>query len=86
MILPCPPSGEGAALSSPSPEIEQLPTSPGCPCQGRFIASMDDIGASWNMGGATLPREAQRAGLGDDSARGGTALEDTGGLPRRRAD
>ncbi len=51
------------ALSSPSPEIEQLPTSPGCLCQGRFIASLDDIGASWNTGGAALLREARRAGL-----------------------
>ncbi len=51
------------ALSSPSPEIKQLPTSPGCLCQGRFIASLDDIGASWNTGGAALLREAQRAGL-----------------------
>ncbi len=51
------------ALSSPSPEIEQLPTSPGCLCQGRFIASMDDIGASWNTGGTALLREARRAGL-----------------------
>ncbi len=33
---PCPPSGEGVALSSPSPEIKQLPTSPGCLCQGRL--------------------------------------------------
>ncbi len=60
---PCPPSGEGVALSSPSPEIKQLPTSPGCLCQGRFIASLDDIGASWNTGGAALLREARRAGL-----------------------
>ncbi len=29
-------------------------------CQGRFIASLDDIGASWNTGGATLPWEAWR--------------------------
>ncbi len=63
MILPCPPSGEGVALSSPSPEIEQLPTSPGCLCHGRFIASLDDIRASWNTGGAALLREARRAGL-----------------------
>ncbi len=60
---PCPPSGEGVALSSPSPEIKQAPTSPGCLCQGRFIASLDDIGASWNTGGAALLREARRAGL-----------------------
>ncbi len=45
------------------PEIEQLPTSPGCLCQGRFIASLDDIEASWNTGGAALLREARRAGL-----------------------
>ncbi len=34
-----------------------------CLCQGRFIASLDDIGASWNTGGAALLREARRAGL-----------------------
>ncbi len=34
-----------------------------CLCQGRFIASLDDIRASWNTGGATLLREARRAGL-----------------------
>ncbi len=28
---PGPPPGEGAALLSPSPEKEQIPTSPGCP-------------------------------------------------------
>ncbi len=62
------------ALSSPSPEIEQLPTSPGCLCQGRFIVSLDDIGASWNTGGAALLREARRASLrfstGRSSSRG----------------
>ncbi len=65
MILPLPSfrGRSGALLSSPSPEIEQLPTSPGCLCQGRFIASLDDIGASWNTGGAALLREARRAGL-----------------------
>ncbi len=63
LFSPCPPSGEGVALSSPSPEIKQLPTSPGCLCQGRFIASLDDIRASWNTGGAALLREARRAGL-----------------------
>ncbi len=51
------------ALSSPSPEIEQLPTSPGCLCQGRFIASLDDIGASWNTGAPRSLREVRRAGL-----------------------
>ncbi len=34
-----------------------------CLCQGRFIASLDDIGAGWNTGGAALLREARRAGL-----------------------
>ncbi len=34
-----------------------------CLCQGHFIASLDDIGASWNTGGAALLREARRAGL-----------------------
>ncbi len=34
---PGPPPGEGAALFSPSPEKEQIPTSPGCPHQGRFV-------------------------------------------------
>ncbi len=37
-------------------------------------------------GGASLLREAQRVGLGVDSVRGGAALEDAGGHPRRRAD
>ncbi len=71
-------------LSSPSPEIEQLQTSPGCLCQGRFIASLDDIRASWNTGGAALLRDDRCATY--DSARGRAALEDTGGHPRRRAD
>ncbi len=31
-------------------------------------------------------REAQRNGLGDDTAQGGAALTDAGGLPRQRAD
>ncbi len=33
-----------------------------------------------------LPREARHAGLAKDQARGGAALEDTGGHPRQRAD
>ncbi len=34
-----------------------------CLCQGRFIASLDDIGASWNTGGAALLQEARHTGL-----------------------
>ncbi len=83
---PGPPPGEGAALFSPSPEKEQIPTSPGCPCQGRFVDFLDDLGSGWDVGGAALLREARRDGLGVDSAWGGAALEDAGGRPRRRAD
>ncbi len=56
LFSPCPPLGEGGALSSPSPEIEQLPISPGCPYHGRFIGSLDDIGASWNTGACSRER------------------------------
>ncbi len=83
---PGPPPGEGAALFSPSPEKEQIPTSPGCPRQGRFVDFLDDLGPGWDAGGAALLREARRAGQGIDSAWGGAALEDTGGRPRRWAD
>ncbi len=83
---PGPPPGEGAALSSPSPEKEQTPTSPGCPRQSRFVNFLDNLGPGWDAGGAALLREARRAGPGVDSARGGAALEDAGGRPRRRAD
>ncbi len=83
---PGPPLGEGAALFSPSPEKEQIPTSPGCLRQGRFVDFLDDLGLGWDVGGAALLREARRAGLGVDSARGGAALEDAEGRPRRRAD
>ncbi len=81
-----PPPGEGAALFSPSPEKELIPTSPGCPRQSRFVDFLDDLGPGWDAGGAALLREARRAGLGVDSAWGGAALEDTRGRPRRRAD
>ncbi len=47
-----PPPGEGAALFSPSPKKEQIPTSPGCPRQGRFIDFLDDLGHGWDAGGA----------------------------------
>ncbi len=83
---PGPSSGEGAALFSPPPEKEQIPTSPGCPRQGRFIYFLDDLGPGWDAGGVALLREARRAGLGIDSAWGGAALEDAGGRPRQRAD
>ncbi len=83
---PGPPLGDGAALFSPSPEKEQIPTSPGCLRQGRFVDFLDDLGLGWDVGGAALLREARRAGLGVDSARGGAALEDAEGRPRRRAD
>ncbi len=78
--------GEGAALFLPSPEKEQLPTYPGCPCQGRFIAILDYFGAGWKLGGATLLREARRTGLGDDSTWGGASLEDAGGRPGQKVD
>jgi hypothetical protein len=42
---PGPPPGEGATLSSSSPEKEQDPTSPGCPRQGRFVDFLEDLGA-----------------------------------------
>ncbi len=52
-----------------------------------------DAGAIWcrapEKGGPSseeLPREVQHAGLAKDQARGGAALEDTGGHPRQRAD
>ncbi len=83
---PGPPPGKGAALFSPSPEKEQIPTSPGCPRQGRFIDFLDDLGPGWDAGGAAHLREARRAGQGINSAWGGAALEDAGGRPRRRAD
>lgn len=39
------PPGEGVVLS-PSPlEKEQIPTSPGCPCQSRFIVFCEDLAA-----------------------------------------
>ncbi len=79
---PGPPPGEGAVLFSPSPEKEQIPTSLCCPRQGRFINFLDDLGPGWDAGGATLLREARRAGLGVDSASKGAALEDAGGCPR----
>ncbi len=41
------PPGEGAVLCSPSSEKEQIPTSPGCPRQGRFVDFLDDLGAAW---------------------------------------
>ncbi len=81
-----PSTGEGATLSSSSPEKEQTPTSPGCPRQGRFADLLDDLGPGWDAGDAALLREARRAGLASASARGGAALEDAGGRPRRRAD
>ncbi len=81
-----PSTGVGAALFSPSPEKEQTPTSPGCPRQGRFVDSLDDLGPGWDVGGAALLREARRTGLCVDSAWGGAALEDAGGRPRRQAD
>ncbi len=83
---PGPPPGEGAALFSPSPMKEQIPTSPGCPHQGRFVDFLDELGTGWDAGGATLLREARHAGLGIDSAWGRAALEDAGGHPWRRAD
>ncbi len=58
---PGPPPGEGAALFSPSPEKEQIPTSPGCPRQGCFVDFLDDLGPGWDAGGATLLREARRS-------------------------
>ncbi len=83
---PGPPPGEGAALFSPSPEKEQIPTSPGCLRQGRFVDFLDDLGPGWDVGSAALLREARRAGQGIDSAWGEAALEDAGGHPQRRAD
>ncbi len=80
------PPGEGAALFSPSPEKEQTSTSPGYPRKGRFVDFLDNLGPGWDAGGAALLREAQRAGLGFDSAWGGAALEDAGWRPRRQAD
>ncbi len=53
-------SGGRVALSSLSPEKEQLPTSPGFPCQGHFIASLDDSGAGWGTGSAALLQDTQR--------------------------
>ncbi len=47
---PGPPPGEGVALFSPSPEKEQIPTSPGCPHQGRFVDFLDDLGPGWEAG------------------------------------
>ncbi len=78
-----PPQGEGAALFSPSPEKQKIPTSSGFPRQGRFVDFLDDLGPGWDTGGAALLREARRAGLGFDSAWGGAALEDAGGRPWR---
>ncbi len=83
---PGPPPGEGEVLFSLSPEKEQIPTSPGCPRQGRFVDFLDDLGPGLDAGGAALLREARRAGLGVNSAWGGAALEDAGGHPRRWAD
>ncbi len=58
----------------------------GLPVSGPLYRSLDNFGASWDTGGTALLQEARRAGLGDDSAQGGAALEDAGGRPRRRAD
>ncbi len=46
----------GKELFSPSPEKEQTPTFPGCPCQGRFVDFLDDLGPGWDAGGAALLR------------------------------
>ncbi len=45
---PGPAPGEVAALFSPSPEKEQIPTSPGCSRQGRFVDFLDDLGPGWD--------------------------------------
>ncbi len=58
-------------LSPPSPEKEQTPTYPACPCQGRFFNFLDDLGPGWDAGGTAFLREARRAGLGVDLACGG---------------
>ncbi len=75
---PGPPPGEGAALFSPSPEKEQIPTSPGSPRQS-FVDFLDDLGPGWDAGGATLLREARSAG----QYRFGLGRSSSGG--RRRA-
>ncbi len=72
---PGPPPGEGAALFSPSPEKEQIPTSPGCPRQGRFVDFLDDLGPGWDAGGAapvrgSTRRPRYRFGLGRSSSGG----------------
>ncbi len=72
---PGPPPGEGVALFSPSPEKEPIPTSPGCPRQGRFVDFLGDFGPGWDAGGAALLREVQHAGLGIDTAWGGAAVD-----------
>ncbi len=79
---PGPPPGEGAALFSPSPEKEPIPTSPGCPRQGRFVDFLGDFGPGWDAGGAALLREVQHAGLGIDSAWGVAAVDGRGRFQR----
>ncbi len=65
---PSPPPGEGAALSSLSPEKERTLTSPCCPRQGHFIDFLDDLGPDWDARGAALLQEGRHASLGGDSA------------------
>ncbi len=77
---PGPPPGEGAALFSLSPEKEQIPTSPGCPRQGRFVDFLDDLGPGWDAGGATLLREARRTGQGIMVHHAGAGVLDRLGL------
>ncbi len=76
--------GEGVALSSPSPEIEQLPTSPVACVRAALSPPWTISGPAGTQG---APRSCERLNVpAYDSARGGAALEDTEGRPRRRAD
>ncbi len=52
---PGPPPGEGAALFSPSPEKEQIPTSSGCPRQRCFRRLPGRLGAWLGRGGLCSP-------------------------------
>ncbi len=88
---PCPPSGEGVALSSPSPEIKQAPTSPGCLCQGRFNrlsgryrGQLEHRGHHAPAWGSTRRLMIQHGA--EPLLTCSLTLEGTGGRPRRQAD
>ncbi len=69
------------ALSSPSPEIKQLRVA----CVRAALSPLWTISGPAGTQGA--PRSCERLDApAYDSARGGAALEDTGGRPRRQAD